>query len=167
MGEGELMANLTIAGRAVGDGAPTYFVADIAANHDGDLARATELIALAAAAGADAAKFQHFRAPHIVSPVGFASLGSQLGHQSAWKKPVYEIYEAASVPWEWTEVLHRTCREAGIHFFSSPYDREAVDMLDPYVPAYKIGSGDITWIEALEHIARKGKPVLRPPERPH
>jgi len=64
------------------------------------------------------------------------------------------------VPWDWTKTLKRACDDAGIHFFSSPYDLEAVDMLEPYVPAYKIGSGDITWIEALEHIASKGKPVL-------
>jgi Sialic acid synthase len=73
---------------------------------------------------------------------------------------VFEVYQSASVPWEWTETLRKACDEAKIHFFSSPYDTEAVDMLNEHVPAFKIGSGDITWIEMLEHIARKGKPVL-------
>ena len=73
---------------------------------------------------------------------------------------MFEVYQSASVPWDWTERLKSACDEAGIHFFSSPYDLEAVDMLEPYVPAYKIGSGDITWPEILEHIARKKKPVL-------
>lgn len=153
------MPFLDIGGRAVGDSYPTYFIADIAANHDGNLKRATELIHLAADAGADAAKFQHFRAERIVSQLGFET-GPQVSHQSTWKKSVFEVYRAASVPWDWTEHLKAACEQAGIQFFSSPYDLEAVDMLEPHVPAYKIGSGDITWPDALEHIARKGKPVL-------
>lgn len=153
------MPVLDIGGRAVGDAHPTYFIAEIAASHDGDLGRALELIHLAAEAGADAAKFQHFRAEHIVSRAGFES-GPPLAHQQAWKKTVFDVYRAASVPWEWTEQLKTACDEAGVHFFSSPYDLEAVDMLEPFVPAYKIGSGDITWIEALRHVASKGKPVL-------
>jgi sialic acid synthase SpsE len=56
--------------------------------------------------------------------------------------------------------LGEACDEAGIDFFSAPYDFEATDMLESFVPAYKIGSGDITWIEACERMARKGKPVL-------
>lgn len=153
------MPTLRIAERTVGEENPTYFIADIAANHDGDVERAIALIHLAAEAGADAAKFQHFRAEHIVSKQGFAS-GPKLSHQSRWKKSVFEVYQSASVPWDWTERLKSACDEAGIHFFSSPYDLEAVDMLDSYVPAFKIGSGDITWPGILEHIARKNKPVL-------
>jgi sialic acid synthase SpsE len=153
------MPTLQIGEKTIGETNPTYFIADIAANHDGELDRAVALIHLAAESGADAAKFQHFRAPKIVSKFGFET-GPQLSHQSKWKRSVYEVYQSASVPWEWTASLKKACDAAGIHFFSSPYDREAVDMLDEYVPAFKIGSGDITWIEALEHIARKGKPVL-------
>lgn len=153
------MPAIKIAERVIGDGNPSYFIADIAANHDGDVGRAIALIHLAAEAGADAAKFQHFRAEHIVSRQGFES-GPKVSHQSKWKRSVFEVYQSASVPWEWTERLKSACDEAGIHFFSSPYDLEAVDMLDPYVPAFKIGSGDITWPAILEHIARKNKPVL-------
>lgn len=153
------MATLRIADRMIGETNPTYFIADIAANHNGDPERAIALIHLAAEAGADAAKFQHFRAEHIVSREGFES-GPKLSHQSKWKKSVFEVYQSASVPWEWTRRLKSACDEAGIHFFSSPYDLEAVDMLDPYVPAFKIGSGDITWPAILEHIALKNKPVL-------
>ena len=154
-----IMPTLEIGGRIVGGDNPTYFIADIAANHDGDLDRAVELIHLAAEAGADAAKFQHFRAEHIVSKRGFDE-GPKLSHQSKWKTSVFQVYKNASVPWEWTERLKSACDEAGIHFFSSPYDLGAVDMLDTFVPAFKIGSGDITWPEILEHIARKQKPVL-------
>lgn len=151
---------IRIGERLVGPDHPTYFIADISANHDGDLPRALRLIHLAAEAGADAAKFQNFRAPRIVSDVGFRSLGGQLSHQAGWKKSVFEVYQDASIPFEWTPELEAACAQAGIHYFSSPYDFEAVDMLDPHVPAHKIGSGDITWHEMLRHIAAKGKPVL-------
>jgi len=151
---------LQIGPHLIGETHPTYFIADIAANHDGSLERAKRLIRLAKEAGADAAKFQNFRAPEIVSDYGFRTMGSQLSHQSGWKKSVVEVYADASLPFEWTPELKAACDEAGIDFFSAPYDFDAVDMLDPYVPVYKIGSGDITWIEALERIAHKGKPVI-------
>lgn len=144
----------------INDHNPTYFIADISANHDGDLERAKLLIRLAKESGADAAKFQNFRAPKIVSNFGFKSLGDQLSHQSKWGKSVFEVYQDASIPFEWTPILKEECVRIGIDYFSSPYDFEAIDMLEPYVPAYKIGSGDINWIEALERMAKKGKPVI-------
>ncbi len=144
----------------IGADHPTYFVADIAANHDGSLERAKQLIRLARQAGADAAKFQNFRAPQIVSDYGFKNLGGQQSHQATWKKSVFEVYADASIPFEWTPELKAACDEVGMDYFSAPYDFNAIDMLDPYVPAYKIGSGDINWPEALERMARKQKPVL-------
>lgn len=149
-----------IGSRCVGPDQPTYFIADIAANHDGDLERAKLLMTFAKEAGADCAKFQHFRAPHIVSDYGFKALGSQQSHQATWKKSVFEVYQEASLPWEWTEELASHAREINIEFMSAPYDLEAVDHLDPFVNAFKVGSGDINWIEELEYIASKGKPVL-------
>jgi len=151
---------LNIGQHLVGDDYPTYFIADIAANHDGSLDRAKMLVRLAKEAGADAAKFQNFQAPKIVSDYGFSQMNAQVSHQSQWKKSVFEVYADASIPFAWTPVLKATCDEVGIDYFSSPYDFEAIDMLDDYVPAYKIGSGDITWLEAVERIAMKGKPVL-------
>jgi N-acetylneuraminate synthase len=146
--------------KQIGHDCPTYFVADISANHDGDLGRAKALIHLCAEAGADAAKFQNFRAAKIVSDQGFASLGGSLSHQATWKKSVFQVYKDASLPWEWTVALKEECDRAGIEYFSSPYDFEAVDMLDRYVELYKIGSGDITWLEMCRKIASKTKPVL-------
>lgn len=150
----------SILDRRIGPDEPTYFIADIAASHDGDLARAIDLIHLAAQAGADAAKFQNFTASQIVSAQGFAELGTNLGHQSQWTKSVVEVYQEASIPHDWTPQLKAACDDAGIHYFSAAYDLAAVDMLEPYVPAYKIGSGDITWLESIEYTAAKGKPVL-------
>jgi sialic acid synthase SpsE len=149
-----------IGDRLVGPDQPTYFIADIAANHDGDLDRAKHLMTLAKQAGADCAKFQHFRAPHIVSDVGFKALGSQQSHQASWQKSVFEVYQAASLPWDWTQPLAEHAEAIGIEFMSAPYDLEAVDHLDPYVNAYKVGSGDVNWIEELSFIASKGKPVI-------
>ncbi len=151
---------IVIERRAIGAGHPCYFIADIAANHDGSLSRAVDLIHRAAEAGADAAKFQHFRAQTIVSDRGFSALGGQQSHQSQWKKSVFEVYQDASVSLDWTSALVEACRNAGITFFTSPYDFALVDAIDPHVPAFKIGSGDITWLDLIEHIARKGKPYI-------
>jgi sialic acid synthase SpsE len=139
---------------------PTYFIADIAANHDGDIERAKHLIRLASQAGAHAAKFQNFRAPKIVSDYGFTHMNGQVTHQAAWKKSVFQVYSETSIPFEWTPILKDECDKAGIDFFSAPYDFEAIDMLDQYVQMYKAGSGEIDWIEALERMASKGKPFF-------
>ena len=149
-----------IDGRQIGESCPAYFIADIAANHDGDLSRAKDLIFLAAEAGADAAKFQHFKANTIVSDLGFRRLGGKKSHQAGWSKSVFDVYKDASVPNDWTIELVDTCKRAGVSFFTSPYAFDIVDDIDPYVPAYKIGSGDITWLEMVEHIARKKKPLI-------
>lgn len=151
---------MKIGNRVLGPQSPTYFIADVAANHDGVLDKALELMTLAKDAGADAAKFQHFRADHIVSDKGFRELGTQQSHQSSWSKSVYEVYRDASLPWEWTKPLADHAQSIGIDFFTSPYDLEAIDFVDEFVPAYKVGSGDITWLEAIDHMASKGKPIL-------
>ena len=151
---------LVIGGRRVAVDEPTYFVADIAANHDGDLGRAVALVGLAAEAGADAAKFQHFTASTIVSDAGFRGLGRQGSHQSGWEKSVFEVYEDASVDLGWTSELRRACHAAGLAFMTTPYSLELVDALAPSVDALKIGSGDITWTELIAAVAGKGKPVM-------
>ena len=138
----------------------TMFIADIAANHDGDLERAKHLCFLAKEAGADAVKFQHFKAETIVSDKGFKDLGSQQSHQSTWDKSVYEVYNNASVPLDWTPKLKEYCDKIEIDFFTTPYDLDYVDYLNDFVDCYKIGSGDITWHKMLHKVASKGKPVI-------
>ncbi|MEI6454326.1 MAG: N-acetylneuraminate synthase family protein [Actinomycetes bacterium] len=150
----------TIGNSIIGPDSATYFIADIAANHDGNLEQALHLMTLAKEAGADAAKFQHFRAATIVSDYGFRALGGQLSHQATWSKSVFEVYQDASLPWEWTPVLAEHAQKIDIEFMSSPYDLEAVAHLDPYVRAFKIGSGDVTWLEEIEAIASLGKAVI-------
>jgi sialic acid synthase SpsE len=151
---------IQIGNHTVGISHPTYFIADIGANHDGDLERAKMLIRLAKESGADAAKFQNFRAPRIVSDYGFKAMGGQISHQAAWKKSVYEVYDDASIPFDWTPELKEQCDKVGIDYFSSPYDIEAIDMLEPYIPVYKAGSGLISWPEALVYMASKPKPII-------
>jgi N-acetylneuraminate synthase len=154
------MTSFQLGPHRIGKDAPVYFIADVAANHDGDLQRAKDLIHLCAEAGAHAAKFQNFVASKIVSKRGFEDMGGKLSHQSGWKKSVFEVYEDASISRDWTPILKETCDKAGVEYFTSPYDFESVDHVDPFVRVYKIGSGDITWPEMLEYIARKGKPVM-------
>jgi N-acetylneuraminate synthase len=149
-----------IDGKRISRNDPVYFIAEIGSNFDRDLSRAKELIYLAKEAGADAAKFQHYTAESLVSDHGFKQLGGRQSHQSSWKKSVFETYQDVSLNRDWTAVLKQTCDDAGITFFTSPYSLELVDYVDPYVPAYKVGSGDITWLEIIERMASKGKPVL-------
>ena len=148
-----------IGDRVIGLNNPSYFVADIAANHDGDLSRAKDLIYLCAEAGADAAKFQNFQAKTIVSDIGFRTLGA-MAHQSSWKKSVFDVYEEASVNLEWTEDLKKTCVDAGLEYLTTPYSLELVQELSPFVRAWKLGSGDITWHALIEALAKEGKPLL-------
>lgn len=154
------MNNIKIGKNFIGLKHPVYFIADVAANHDGDLERAIDLIHKCAEAGAHAAKFQHFTADTIVSDKGFKSLGSQQSHQASWDKSVYEVYDEASLNNSWTPILKETCAKVGIDFFTSPYSIDLVDSVDQYVSAYKIGSGDVTWLEIIEHMSKKGKPML-------
>ncbi len=151
---------ISIGSRAIGRDHPTYFIADVASNHDGDLDRALELIHLAAAAGADAVKFQHFLAQEIVSDHGFRRLGSALGHQAAWPESVFDTYRRYELDRGWTEQLAAAAREARVAFLSTPYDLEAVELLAQVAPALKIGSGDIDWQELIRRVAATGKPVL-------
>jgi sialic acid synthase SpsE len=154
------MIEIKIENKIIGENHPTYFIADLAANHDGDLERAKDLIYLCAEAGADAAKFQHFTADTIVSDQGFKALRGQQSHQSKWKKSVFDVYQDASINQDWTSILKETCDKAGVDFLTSPYSYELVDKVDDFLSAYKIGSGDITWLGIVDYIASKKKPVL-------
>jgi sialic acid synthase SpsE len=153
------MKTIKINGKTIGDNQPVYCIAEIGSNFDGDLKRAKYLVDLAKKSGADAVKFQSFLTDKIISKEGFENL--KMGFQAKWKKPVYDVYKAAEFPREWHKKIFEHCKTKNITFFSAPYDFEAVDLLEEIdVPAFKIGSGDITWTELIEYIARKNKPIL-------
>ncbi len=144
----------------ISNNSKTYFIADIAANFDGDIARAKDLIYLAAEAGADAAKFQNFLAKTIVSDQAFKTIGKQLSHQADWKDSVYDVYDKASLPILWTETLRDTCADAGIDYITTPYDLSLIPILSEYVSAWKVGSGDITWHKMIRTLSLDDKPLL-------
>lgn len=152
------MRKIKIGNRWVGGGEPVYIIAEIGSNFDGSLEQAKKLVDLAKEVGADAAKFQSFLPEKIIAKKGFQSKTS---FQAKWGKTVYDTYTDVMLPREWHWAIAEYCRGIGIHFLSSPYDKEAVDLLDEIgVPAFKIGSGEITFLSQVEYIAGKGKPVI-------
>ena len=152
--------NFFINKRKIGINYPTYFIAEIGSNFDGDLNRAKDLIYLAKEYGAEAAKFQHYTAEGLVSDYGFKSLSGIKSHQSNWQSSVFDTYKKASLNKEWTEELNSTCQKVGIEFMTSPYSLNLIEYVNQYVNSFKVGSGDITWLEAIKLMASKGKPIL-------
>lgn len=144
----------------IGFNQPVFFISEIGSNFDGNIQRAKELILLSKKVGANAVKFQHYSASTLISDLGFKSLGNSLSHQKKWKQSVFDTYDKASLNPEWTKELAEFSKKNEIIFFTSPYSDELVDIVDPYVPAYKIGSGDISNIKLIEKIAKLKKPIL-------
>ena len=154
------MKDTTIDGKKIGLNQPTYFIADIAANHDGDLERAKFLCKLAKDSGADAVKFQHHNCKKYVSDFGFKNLGGKFSHQSSWEKSIYDTYKSAEVPTSWTHELKKYCNKIGITMFSTPYDLDMVDHLNNFVDCYKIGSGDLAFDLMIRRVAETRKPIM-------
>ena len=143
----------------IGYKSPTYFIADIASNHDGSLLRAKKLIQMAAEAGANAAKFQNFTAETLVSSAAFSKIGN-IAHQSDWKESTFEGYNKVRVPVEWTEELKLECKKNKIDYFTSPYSLEFIEQLDPHVSAWKVGSGEISWHDSIKKMAETNKTII-------
>lgn len=143
--------------RPVGDGERCFIVAEAGSNHDGSLEQAKKLIDVAADAGADAVKFQLFRADGLYprSPKSVEYL-QELGIT----KPIYELVRDLEMPVEWLPELASHCRARGIIFLATPFDEGLADALDEFVPAFKIASYELTHIPLLRHVARKGKPMF-------
>ena len=151
---------IKIGNKIIGDTHPTYFIAEIGANFDGSIEKAKHLIDAAKEAGADCAKFQTFSTPRIVSEGGFSHMQLK-GVHGSWGRTVSEVFKDAEFPVAWHKEIADYCKVVGIDFSTSPYFKEAVDLcVDLDVPFIKIGSGDITWLEMLDYITRKGKPVM-------
>lgn len=151
---------IKIGDRLVGAGHPTYMIAEIGANFDGSIDKAKRLIDAAKEAGADCAKFQTFQTEKIVSEGGFSRMQLK-GVHGSWGRTVSEVFKDAEFPMKWHREIADYCRQVGIDFSTSPYFKEAVDLcVELNVPFIKIGSGDITWLEMLDYIARTGKPLM-------
>ncbi len=149
-----------IGNRKIGAGQPTYFIAEIGANFDGNLKVAKQYALEAKRVGADCAKIQSFKAKKIVSREAFAGMKLK-GVHGSWKRPVDEVFSEVEFPREWHREFFEYCWEIGITPSTAAYDYEAVDLVDEIgIEFYKIGSGDITWLEMVEYIAKKGKPIM-------
>ncbi len=152
---------MKIGSYCVSNESPTFFIADIGANHDGNIERAKKLIKLAADSGANACKFQHFKADTIVSEVGFRDIQDILpDHQKSWDKTVIEVYKDAEFNLDWDEELYTYCNDLGVVYMTSPYSIELLGHIEKYVDTIKIGSGDISWKKMLEAAARTSKNIL-------
>ena len=153
----ELPASFELGGRPVGEGQPTYVIAEAGANHNRDLGIARELVDVAAEAGADAVKFQTYSGESLYSTKapGFEYL-APLGEESP-----AELLERISLPREWQAELRDHAAGRGIAFFSSPFDEAAVAELDALgVPAMKIASFEIVDPGLIAAAARTGRPLL-------
>ena len=151
---------IKIGNRFIGNGHPTYIIAEIGANFDGSIEKAKKLVDAAKEAGADCAKFQTFKTEWIVSEGGFSRMQLK-GVHGSWGRTVSDVFRDAEFPRLWHREVSDYCRKIGIDFSTSPYDIEAVDLcIELDVPYIKIGSGEITWLEMLDYIASKGKPMI-------
>lgn len=151
---------IKIGDRTIGPDYPTYFIAEIGGNFDGNMDKAKRLIDAAKEAGADCAKFQTFTAETIVSEGGFSKMTLH-GVHGSWGRTVSEVFKDVEFPLEWHQEISDYCRKVGIDFSTSPYFKEAVDLCaDMKLPFIKIGSGEITWLEMIEYTARKGIPIM-------
>jgi len=148
------VTRVRIAGRWVGHGEPAYIVAEAGSNHNGSFEQALRLIDAAADAQADAVKFQQFKAAKLYP----RSAGASDYLNTA--RPIYDIIRDMETPDDWVPRLAGHCRQHGLAFLSSPFDEESADLLDPWVPAFKVASYEMTHVPLLRHIARKGKPMI-------
>lgn len=153
------MQNIQIQNKLIGPGQPVFVIAEAGVNHNGDLQMARALIDVAVEAGADAVKFQTFRA-ELLATADAPKAEYQLqatGDSESQLAMLRRLELSAGAPSE----LQSYCNERGIIFLSTPFDEEAVDLLDELgVPAFKISSGDVTNSPLLEYVASKGKPVI-------
>ena len=149
-----------IGGTPVGEGCPTYIVAEMSANHLGDYSRALEIVHAAAEAGADAVKLQTYTADTITIDCDAPCFRINTG--TIWDGTTYyDLYKEAYTPWEWQPRLMEEAKKLGIACFSSPFDRTAVEfMAEMDMPAYKIASYEIADIPLIRACAEKGKPVI-------
>mgnify|MGYP001819279189 CR=1 FL=1 len=151
---------LQIGNRKIGPGNPVYVIAELSANHAGDLDVALQSVDAIADCGADAVKVQTYTADSMTLDSDDPAFIARA--DSLWAGTrLYDLYREGALPWEWHEPIQQRARAHGIHFFSSPFDPRTVDRLQQLeVPAYKIASLEIVDIPLIRRAAATGKPVI-------
>lgn len=150
---------MKIGERELGKGKPVYIIAEMSANHAGDISRAKEIIHAAKEVGADCIKIQTYTPDTITIdcdlPYFHISDGTWNGEN------LYQLYKKAYTPWEWQKELLEEAKKTGIDFFSTPFDNTAVDFLEEIgIEFYKIASFELVDIPLIEYVASKGKPMI-------
>lgn len=150
---------IEIAGRKIGDGYPPYVIAELSANHNGDIERAFRTIKAARDNGADAIKIQTYTADTMTIDCDREEFLIRGGLWDGYK--LYDLYKWAETPFDWHKAIFEYAAQVGITVFSTPFDESAVDLLESLrAPAYKIASFEATDLPLIRYVASKGKPVI-------
>ncbi len=154
-----MIKTINIAGREIGPTKPPYIIAEVSGNHNGDINRAIDLIRIANECGADAVKLQTYTADSLTINTDREEFTLKAG---TWKgRNLYQLYTEAHTPWEWFPVLYEEARKTGITIFSSPFDQDAVDLLENLKsPAYKIASNEILDFALVKRVVETRKPII-------
>lgn len=153
------MQTVQIKNRKIGDGYPAYIIAEMSANHAGDIERAKEIIRAAKNAGADCVKIQTYTPDTLTIDCHNEYFQVKNG---TWEgENLYSLYGKAYTPWEWQKELKEEADRVGIDFFSTPFDKTAVDFLEEIgTEFYKIASFEMIDLPLIEYVASKGKPII-------
>lgn len=153
------MQTVQIKNRIIGDGHPTYIIAEMSANHAGSIERAKEIIRAAKDAGADCIKIQTYTPDTLTIDCHNEYFQVKNG---TWEgENLYSLYGKAYTPWEWQKELKEEADRIGIDFFSTPFDKSAVDFLEEIGSEfYKIASFEMIDLPLIEYVATKGKPII-------